>query len=163
MTCSRWLHGWRLALAVIVAGCGPAVPTQIEARAAFTERRPALERMEDMVFKAATGAKQLDDVTLRGIADAGGALGLRIAGRGHAPPCIGGGALENVAPADGIHEGRYRVGWGLYQTAWEHDGVTHGDGTYHPGIVVTWMLGKGGPVDNEATACFLLDGTPRPP
>ena len=38
-------------------------------------------------------------------------------------------------------------------------GVKHGDGAYHPGIVVTWKLGV---TDNEASACFLLDGTPRP-
>ena len=41
----------------------------------------------------------------------------------------------------------------------ETGGVKHGDGAYHPGIVVNWKLGV---TDNEASACFLLDGTPRP-
>lgn len=47
-------------------------------------------------------------------------------------------------------------------TAWEYDGVKHGDGAFHPGIAVAWTLGEGGPLAPSATACSLLDGAPRP-
>ena len=40
--------------------------------------------------------------------------------------------------------------------------MKHGDAVFHPGIVVTWQLGDGKVMKNEVTACFLLDGTPRP-
>jgi hypothetical protein len=152
-----------LALVVLLAAaCQPKIPTEAEARAAFNDRRAALTSMEDTTFSimGMAGPEHINDDTVRAIADVGGALGLRITGLGHAPPCIGGEANDNVAPASGFVDGRYRVGWGLYQTAWEQAGVKRGDGELHPGIVVTWKLGNG--LKNEVTACFLLDGTPPP-
>lgn len=152
-----------VAVVLFACGCRAAPPSEAEARAALAARQPALERIEDAVFTlvgmSATGG-EVFDAALGDVAELGGALGLRITGMGHAPPCVGGEAHENVPPDRGFAEGRYRVGWGLYQTAWETGGVKHGDGAYHPGIVVTWKLGV---AEHEATACFLLDGTSRPP
>ena len=152
-----------VAVVLWVSGCRPAAPAEAEARAALAARQPALERIEDRVLTlmemGANGGEALD-VALGDVTGLGGALGLRVTGLGHAPPCVPGGLHENVPPERGFVEGRYSVGWGLYQTAWETEGVKHGDSAYHPGIVVTWKLGV---TDNEATACFLLDGTPRPP
>jgi hypothetical protein len=151
-------------LALLAAGCGPKMPNEAEARAAFSERRQAIERIEDAVFQLAgmRGPEALDDAAVRAIADAAGALGLQLKGHGSAPPCIGGTATGSVDPSAGLVIDRYRVGYGLYQTAWQQDGVSHGDGAFHPGIAVVWTLGEGGPLAPEATACFLLDGTPRP-
>jgi hypothetical protein len=76
-------------------------------------------------------------------------------------PPVCGGAIGNTAPkaVSGV-EGR-RLGWGLYQTAWSRNGVDHGDGSFHPGIVVESELAvAGGEV--ALRLCFLTDGTPRP-
>lgn len=159
------LRAHACALALLSAACAPKMPDEAEARAAFAERRPALDRIEAAVFQLAgtRGPEGLDDAAVRTIADAAGALGLRIEGHGSAPPCIGGTATGSVDPSAGLVIDRYRVGYGLYQTAWERDGVKHGHAAFHPGIAVVWTLGDGGPLSPEATACFLLDGTPRPP
>ena len=151
-----------MAVALWVCGCQPAPPGEAEARAALAARQPALERIEDAVLglMAMGATEDAARVALGDVAELGGALGLRVTGLGHAPPCSGAGRNDNVPADRGFTEGRYRVGWGLYQTSWETGGVKHGDGAYHPGIVVTWKLGV---TDNEASACFLLDGTPRPP
>jgi len=151
-----------VAVVLFACGCRAAPPSEAEARAALAARQPALERIEDAVFTlvgmSATGG-EVFDAALTDVAALGGAIGLRITGLGHTPPCVGGEAPENVPQDRGFTEGRYRVGWGLYQTAWENGGVKHGDDAYHPGIVVTWKLGM---AEHEATACFLLDGAARP-
>lgn len=151
-------------LALLAAACAPKMPDEAEARTAFAERRPALDRIEAAVFQLAStrGPEGLDDAAVRTIADAAGALGLTLAGHGSAPPCIPGAKAGSVDPSAGLVIDRYRVGYGLYKTAWERDGVKHGFDAYHPGIVVAWTIGEGGPLAPEATACFLLDGTPRP-
>jgi hypothetical protein len=71
-------------------------------------------------------------------------------------PCPPGTGNGSVAPEDGFSDGDFEVGWGVYQTSWEANGVRHGDGAFHPGMIVRGQRGS-----NAVTLCFLLDGTPR--
>lgn len=153
-------------LVCTAAGCGPRVPTQSEARAAFAERRARIEAFEESVFFLIATASQDPEPTptqMKHLVVGAGALGFQgFTGLPSVPPCVGGTGPDEVPPEQGFSEGKYAVGYGLYQTAW-NDGTSHGDGDFHPGIVVRWRLGEeDGPLKEPVTLCMLLDGTPRP-
>lgn len=77
------------------------------------------------------------------------------------PPCPAGAATGTVEAQNGPTIDDYRLGRGLYQTAWEDATGKHGDGAFHRGIEVAWSQAIG---DTEARidVFFLDDGTPRP-
>ena len=159
-------HRFVVLLFVWAAGCGPRVPTQSEARAAFVERRARVEAFEESVFFLITTATEEPTPTpaqMKQLVVAAEALGFHgFAGLPSVPPCVGGSGPGEVSPEQGLSEGKYSVGYGLYQTAW-NDGRPHGDGEFHPGIVVRWRLGEAdGPLRHPVTLCMLIDGTPRP-
>jgi len=154
------------ALACVAAlACEVTPPDEAKARAAFGERRAAIEAFEDQVLSTIAIRTEIGDPQITLFVVGAGALGLD--GNGLLPsvlPCPPGTKHGAVAPDDGLAIDRYRIGWGLYQTAWETDGTKHGDGDYHPGITVKWRLGdEGSPLGDPVQLCFLLDGTPRPP
>lgn len=148
-----------------LTGCGPTPPDEAKARAAFGERRAAIEAFEDQVLSTIAIRTEIGEAQITAFVVGAGALSLD--GNGLLPsvlPCPPGRKHGAVAPDDGLAIDRYRIGWGLYQTAWETDGTKHGDGDYHPGITVKWRLGdEGSPLGDPVQLCFLLDGTPRPP
>lgn len=150
---------------IVLVACGPTLPDEAKARAAFVERRGAIEAFEDQVLTTLALWPELGDAQVTSFVVGAGALGLD--GNGllpSVPTCPPGTKHGAVAPDDGVAIDRYRIGWGLYQTAWETEGTKHGDGEYHPGITVKWRLGGEGSLFGEPVQlCFLLDGTPRPP
>lgn len=152
-----------VALLVGLASCGPSVPTQTEARAAFDERRAKIETFEDSIFTLLGMHHEVTPTQVEDLVKAVGALGFDGGPRlPSVPPCVGGTGPGAVDPAQGVSVDHYAVGYGLYQTAWD-DGTKHGDGDFHPGIVVRWQLGGlESAIPENVTLCFLLDGTPRP-
>ncbi len=147
------------------ASCGATPPDEAKARAAFLERREAIDAFEDRVLTMLAMRPEIDAAQMTSLVVGAGALGLD--GHGMVPsvaPCPPGTKHGAVAPDDGLAIDRHRIGWGLYQTAWEAEGTKHGDGEYHPGITVKWQLGEdGSPLRDPVQLCFLLDDTPRPP
>jgi hypothetical protein len=76
------------------------------------------------------------------------------------PPGYGTGTV--TASQSKAGEGDFKLGWGLYQTAWQSSaGDKHGDGAFHPGLEVLWSFPAGELVADVAL-CILTDGTPRP-
>jgi hypothetical protein len=152
-------------LLAVGASCGATPPDEAKARAAFLERREAIEAFEDRVLTTMAMRPEIDDAQMTSLVVGAGALGLD--GHGMLPsvaPCPPGTKHGDVAPDDGLAIDRHRIGWGLYQTAWEAGGTKHGDGNDHPGITVKWRLGAEGSVlGDPVQLCFLLDDTPRPP
>ena len=164
------------------------MPTEAAAKQALAAREAKIERVKGVIATelgrdalegtgrspgqvAAERADAIKDLVarLRGalepaVAEAG-ALGLRLSlypgadrtrslGMVHFPPCRPGQKNGSTEPRDGL-------GWGLYQTAYEDDTGKHGNGDYHPGIIVVTDVVANG-VTAELVLCFLTDGTPRP-
>ena len=131
------------------------MPSAGQARAAFAARRVAIEGSVERLFLADAAHAQDQ---LREEVDRLGALGGERRGDAVADisPCPPGTGNDSVEPEDGISEGAFDIGWGLYQTSWEANGSRHGDGAFHPGMTVRTQRGS-----NTVTLCFLLDGTPR--
>ena len=131
------------------------MPSSGEVRAAFASRREAIQGSAERIFNgdAAHAQDQLRAEVARL-----GALGGELRGDAIADisPCPPGTANGSVAPEDGISDGAFDIGWGLYQTSWEANGARHGDGASHQGMIVRAQRGA-----NTLTLCFLLDGTPR--
>ena len=76
-------------------------------------------------------------------------------------PCPTGARTGAIAAKSGTSIDAYKVGRGLYQTAWADASGNHGDGAYHPGIEVEWTFGVGD-IDATVDVYFLDDGTLRP-
>lgn len=152
-----------VALAVATIACGPTVPTQTEARAAFDERRPRIQAFEDSIFEFAARHNDVTPAQIETLVVTAGALGFDGRPRmPHVSPCIGGTGPGEVKPEQGLTVDHFSIGYGLYQTAWD-DGTAHGDGDFHPGITVRWRLGgEESAIPEPVTLCFLIDGTPRP-
>lgn len=150
---------------LLAAGCSPSVPTQTEARAAFDERRARIETFEDSIFTHMAMHPDMTPTQAESLVVMAGALGFdgpTGLGLPSVRPCIGGTGPGEVPPEQGFTVDHYAIGYGLYQTAWD-DGLEHGDGDFHPGIVVRWRLGgPEKPMGEPVTLCFLIDGTPRP-
>ena len=175
-------------IAVASAACGPDMPTEAAAKQALAAREAKIERVKGMVAtelgrdslegtgkspgqRAAEHADAIKDLNARlravlepAVAETG-ALGLRLSlydgidrarslGVIHYPPCRPGQKTGSVEPRNGL-------GWGLYQTAYEDDTGKHGNGDYHPGIIVVTDVVANG-VTAELVLCFLTDGAPRP-
>jgi hypothetical protein len=158
------MRGSIVALALGVVACGPKVPTQTEARAAFDARRDRIQTFEDSIFKMmGISPGEASPGQIEGLVVAVDALGLD-GGKllPSVPPCIGGTGPGEVKPEQGLTVDHFSIGYGLYQTAWD-DGTKHGDGDMHPGITVRWRLGgEESMLEDPVTLCFLIDGTPRP-
>jgi hypothetical protein len=76
-------------------------------------------------------------------------------------PCPPGSGNGTVEAKNGPTIDAYRLGCGIYQTAWENAGGKHGDGKFHRGIEVAWSQDIGDTVA-MVDVFFLDDGTPRP-
>lgn len=164
------------------------MPTEAAAKQALAAREPKIERVKGLIAtelgrdslegtgkspsqRAAERADAIKDLNarLRGVLVPAvaeiGALGLRLTlfdgierarslGMVHVPPCRPGQKNGSVEPRNGL-------GWGLYQTSYEDDTGKHGNGDYHPGIIVVTDVVANG-VTAELVLCFLTDGTPAP-
>jgi hypothetical protein len=148
---------------LLACACGPKMPDEASARAAFEERRAKVENFEEALTRLLS-MRQLEESDVARMVVAADGLGFDtvqafVPSVEPAPPGRKHGAVD---PDAGITIDRFRVGWGLYQTAWE-DASKHGDGDYHPGIAVKWSMGDpDSPLAEPVTMWFLLDGTKRP-